>query len=85
MSALREWAAKLGGQAAKAVAVNNLGKYKTACQMAAITLLLAVQDTNVLGSYTHVGADIGVVALAIASGLTLLSLSVYFKGLWKHL
>ena len=31
MSALREWAAKLGGGAAKAVVVNNFGKYKTAC------------------------------------------------------
>jgi phosphatidylglycerophosphate synthase len=32
MSALREWAAALGGEAHKAVAVNNLGKWKTATQ-----------------------------------------------------
>ena len=33
MSALREWAAALGDEARKAVAVNNLGKWKTATQV----------------------------------------------------
>ncbi len=33
MSALREWAAALGGEARKAVAVSNLGKWKTATQV----------------------------------------------------
>ena len=33
MSALREWAAALGEEAHKAVAVNNLGKWKTATQV----------------------------------------------------
>ena len=33
MSALREWAASKGGDAHKAVAVNALGKWKTACQV----------------------------------------------------
>ena len=33
MSALREWAATLGGQARAAEAVNALGKWKTATQV----------------------------------------------------
>ena len=32
MSALREWAAALGGEAHQAVAVSSLGKWKTATQ-----------------------------------------------------
>jgi cardiolipin synthase (CMP-forming) len=38
ISALREWMAQLG--ASKSVAVNSLGKIKTACQMTAIPMLL---------------------------------------------
>ncbi|MBS6361738.1 CDP-diacylglycerol--glycerol-3-phosphate 3-phosphatidyltransferase, partial [Burkholderia sp.] len=38
ISALREWMAQIG--ASKSVAVNSLGKFKTACQMIAIPLLL---------------------------------------------
>lgn len=37
MSALREWAAALGEKAHKAVAVNNLGKWKTATQVSQAT------------------------------------------------
>jgi len=33
MSALREWAAALGGEAHQAVAVSSLGKWKTAAQV----------------------------------------------------
>jgi hypothetical protein len=33
MSALREWAASMGPEARSAVAVNNWGKWKTACQV----------------------------------------------------
>ena len=33
MSALREWAATLGPEARKAVAVSAWGKWKTACQV----------------------------------------------------
>jgi CDP-diacylglycerol---glycerol-3-phosphate 3-phosphatidyltransferase len=39
MSALREWAASLGPEARKTVAVGGLGKVKTATQMTAIVLL----------------------------------------------
>ena len=44
MSALREWASAKGGDAHKAVKVNSLGKWKTATQMIAISVLLLVRD-----------------------------------------
>lgn len=44
MSAFREWAASLGGDAHKAVAVSSLGKWKTATQMVALVLLLLCRD-----------------------------------------
>lgn len=43
VSALREWAATQGSQARGAVAVNWVGKWKTALQMAALTLLLILR------------------------------------------
>uniref|UniRef100_M1AZ91 Phosphatidylglycerophosphate synthase n=1 Tax=Solanum tuberosum TaxID=4113 RepID=M1AZ91_SOLTU len=39
MSAVREWAASQGGKLSE-LAVNNLGKWKTATQMIALTILL---------------------------------------------
>ena len=36
MSALREWAASAGSKVRSAVAVNNLGKWKTALQVSAV-------------------------------------------------
>jgi len=45
MSALREWAAALGGEAHQAVAVSSLGKWKTATQVpqsSCVMQLLAV-------------------------------------------
>ncbi|KAL5062128.1 hypothetical protein RYX36_023865 [Vicia faba] len=47
MSALREWAASQGSKTLEAVAVNNLGKWKTATQMTALTILrLTFFNTN---------------------------------------
>ncbi|XP_019416092.1 PREDICTED: CDP-diacylglycerol--glycerol-3-phosphate 3-phosphatidyltransferase 1, chloroplastic-like isoform X3 [Lupinus angustifolius] len=43
MSALREWAASQGSKLQQAVAVNNLGKWKTATQMTSLTILLATR------------------------------------------
>lgn len=40
MSALREWAASNSSEAHRAVKVNTLGKWKTALQMTAMSLLL---------------------------------------------
>ncbi|WOK96659.1 hypothetical protein Cni_G05366 [Canna indica] len=44
MSAVREWAASQNGRVLEAVAVNNLGKWKTATQMTSLTVLLAGRD-----------------------------------------
>ena len=44
MSAIREWAAAAGGEAHKAVAVNSFGKWKTATQLVALSVLLGVRD-----------------------------------------
>ncbi|KAK4356065.1 hypothetical protein RND71_025036 [Anisodus tanguticus] len=46
MSAVREWAASQGGKLSEAVAVNNLGKWKTATQMIALTILLLTRDSS---------------------------------------
>ncbi|KAK5770272.1 CDP-diacylglycerol--glycerol-3-phosphate 3-phosphatidyltransferase [Gossypium arboreum] len=46
MSAVREWAASQNGKLLAAVAVNKLGKWKTATQMAALTILLATRDSS---------------------------------------
>lgn len=47
MSALREWAAALGGEAHKAVAVSSWGKWKTATQVCVLyeTFLLFMLDS----------------------------------------
>jgi len=81
MSALREWAASQGGDIHKAVAVNNLGKWKTATQMVALTLLLASRD----GGGGAVIEVAGVSLLYVAAGLALWSLAVYIKAMWKQL
>ena len=44
MSAIREWAAAAGGEAHGAVAVNSYGKWKTATQLVALSILLGVRD-----------------------------------------
>jgi cardiolipin synthase (CMP-forming) len=72
ISALREWMAQVG--AARSVAVNLLGKIKTACQMSAIPLLL--YNDPLLGWPVH-GA--GELLLYLAALLTLLSMFYYLK------
>ncbi|KAG8380444.1 hypothetical protein BUALT_Bualt06G0015900 [Buddleja alternifolia] len=51
MSAVREWAASQDRKLLEAVAVNNLGKWKTAAQMISLTILLASRD----GRYSYRG------------------------------
>ncbi|KAK9283472.1 hypothetical protein L1049_011718 [Liquidambar formosana] len=50
MSAVREWAASQNSKLLEAVAVNNLGKWKTATQMTALTILLATRDSSLAGT-----------------------------------
>ncbi|XP_030462173.2 CDP-diacylglycerol--glycerol-3-phosphate 3-phosphatidyltransferase 2 [Syzygium oleosum] len=83
MSAVREWAASQNSKLLEAVAVNNLGKWKTAMQMTALTILLATRDSSLGGSDTLVAS--GVVLLYISAGLAIWSLIVYMGKIWKVL
>ncbi len=73
VSALREWMAELGKRAK--VAVNAIGKFKTAAQMIAILLLLYRDDLLGVPIYT-----LGMVLLYVAAGLTLWSMIVYLRA-----
>ncbi|CAM6109905.1 unnamed protein product [Calypogeia fissa] len=79
MSAVREWAAAQGGDLHKAVAVNSLGKIKTASQMVAITLLLACGEGGLDSTLAGV---VGVGLLYVAAILALWSLGIYMRGIW---
>ncbi|XP_070030689.1 CDP-diacylglycerol--glycerol-3-phosphate 3-phosphatidyltransferase 2 isoform X2 [Nicotiana sylvestris] len=83
MSAVREWAASQGGKLSEAVAVNNLGKWKTATQMTALTILLLARDSSLSGVGTLVGS--GVILLYISAWLAVWSLVVYMRKIWKVL
>lgn len=83
MSAVREWAASQDKKLLEAVAVNNLGKWKTATQMSALTILLAARDGSLVGAGALVPS--GVVLLYISAWLSLWSLTVYVKKIWKVL
>ncbi|XP_047973670.1 CDP-diacylglycerol--glycerol-3-phosphate 3-phosphatidyltransferase 2-like [Salvia hispanica] len=83
MSAVREWAASRDKKLLEAVAVNNLGKWKTATQMSALTILLAAGDASFVGDGTLVSS--GVVLLYISAWLSLWSMAVYIKKIWRVL
>ncbi|KAJ0987704.1 hypothetical protein J5N97_006060 [Dioscorea zingiberensis] len=83
MSAVREWAASQNSKVLEAVAVNNLGKWKTATQMTALTILLATRDTSLTGPGILIGS--GVTLLYISAGLAVWSLAVYMKKIWRVL
>mmetsp|Transcript_4430 Transcript_4430/g.11057 ORF Transcript_4430/g.11057 Transcript_4430/m.11057 type:complete len:288 (+) Transcript_4430:288-1151(+) len=85
MSALREWAAALGEKAHKAVAVNNLGKWKTATQMVSLSMLLYTSGGTINNVVARASAYAGPPLLIVATLLTVWSLVVYFKGLWPFL
>jgi len=76
ISALREWMAEIGKRTQ--VAVSNIGKIKTALQMLAILILLALEPGTA-------GAWAGIAALYIATLLTLWSMFVYLRAAWPHL
>ncbi|KAL4325344.1 hypothetical protein GQ457_11G009070 [Hibiscus cannabinus] len=83
MSAVREWAASQNGKISEAVAVNKLGKWKTATQMAALTILLATRDNSVGESGILVA--FGVIFLYLSAGLSVMSLAVYMVKIGKVL
>eukprot|EP00240_Pyramimonas_obovata_P015643 CAMPEP_0118932204 /NCGR_PEP_ID=MMETSP1169-20130426/9475_1 /TAXON_ID=36882 /ORGANISM="Pyramimonas obovata, Strain CCMP722" /LENGTH=294 /DNA_ID=CAMNT_0006874827 /DNA_START=162 /DNA_END=1046 /DNA_ORIENTATION=+ len=85
VSAVREWAATAGGDAQKAVKVNSIGKWKTATQMIALTLLLLLRDAQEATGIVVVGQMAGAGLLFIATVLTIWSLWVYMSGLLKYM
>ena len=83
ISALREWMAQIG--ASKSVAVNSLGKFKTACQMVAIPMLLLYQ-TVPLGAGLSIDTRIwGDWLIYLAAVLTIWSMLYYMKLAWPQI
>jgi len=76
ISALREWMAEIGAR--KSVAVNSLGKIKTAAQMVAIPMLL-FQDPLFGLIDMHLA---GKILLWIAGVLTVWSMFYYLRRAW---
>ena len=78
ISALREWMAEIGNRTR--VAVSEIGKFKTATQMVAISLLIYRDDLWGMPIYT-----IGLVLLYVAVLLTLWSMTLYLRAAWPSL
>jgi CDP-diacylglycerol---glycerol-3-phosphate 3-phosphatidyltransferase len=78
ISALREWMAEIGKRAS--VAVSIVGKFKTAVQMIALTVLLLYKP----GGYWWLGI-IGYFLLYLAAVLTLWSMVMYLRAAWSDL
>jgi cardiolipin synthase (CMP-forming) len=79
ISALREWMARIGQS--KSLAVNTLGKFKTAAQMTAIISLL-LWNPVIAGVSTQ---WLGHTALLIAAALTLWSMFYYLRLALPHM
>jgi len=95
MSSLREWAAAAGGSAQKAVKVNSLGKWKTALQMVAMSVLLVVRQPAADMGYLLPPFLVGTrqfdllamgayVCLWAATVLAMWSLAIYMSNVWVH-
>lgn len=89
MSALREWAALSSSGAHKAVKVNSLGKWKTAVQMAAMSMLLVCREATVLVGeqwqpQLELAVGVWAGALGVGALLGLWSLALYFSNVWSH-
>jgi cardiolipin synthase len=83
ISALREWMAQIG--ASKSVAVNSLGKFKTACQMVAIPMLLFYAPLT-LGGVTLFDSRVwGAWLIYVAAFLTIWSMLYYMKLAWPQI
>jgi cardiolipin synthase (CMP-forming) len=83
ISALREWMAQIG--ASKSVAVNQLGKFKTVCQMVAIPMLLFYAPLT-LGGVTLFDSRVwGTWLIYVAAVLTIWSMLYYMKLAWPQI
>jgi CDP-diacylglycerol--glycerol-3-phosphate 3-phosphatidyltransferase len=85
MSALREWAASAGSEVRSAVAVNSLGKWKTALQMTALGFLLACKEGCHNNAWLVAFSYLGPIFLLVSALLATYSFVVYFKGIWKFM
>ncbi|CAG7598721.1 CDP-diacylglycerol--glycerol-3-phosphate 3-phosphatidyltransferase [Candidatus Vallotia tarda] len=83
ISALREWMANVG--ASERVYVNSLGKFKTACQMIAIPMLLYYAPIRVLGWFAVNTRVLGGLLLYLAALLTIWSMLYYMKLAWPQI
>jgi CDP-diacylglycerol--glycerol-3-phosphate 3-phosphatidyltransferase len=83
ISALREWMAQIG--ASRSVAVNSLGKFKTACQMTAIPLLLFNAPLVVRGRELLDARVWGLWLIYLAAVLTIWSMLYYMKLAWPQI
>lgn len=83
ISALREWMAQIG--ASRSVAVNSLGKFKTACQMTAIPLLLFNAPLVIAGHALLDARVWGLWLIYLAAVLTIWSMLYYMKLAWPQI
>jgi len=83
ISALREWMAQIG--ASRSVAVNSLGKFKTACQMTAIPLLLFNAPLVIEGRTLLDTRVWGLWLIYLAAVLTIWSMLYYMKLAWPQI
>ncbi|MGN6082492.1 CDP-diacylglycerol--glycerol-3-phosphate 3-phosphatidyltransferase [Trinickia sp.] len=83
ISALREWMAQIG--ASKSVAVNQLGKFKTACQMVAIPMLLYYGKVPLGGTLAIDTRVWGQWLIYLAAVLTIWSMLYYMKLAWPQI
>lgn len=86
ISALREWMAKIGFS--HSVAVNWIGKIKTACQMLSIPILLGSRSLVVCEKFyflENVLPIIGTLMINVSAVLTLWSMIYYIRIAWPHL
>ncbi|WP_186164002.1 CDP-diacylglycerol--glycerol-3-phosphate 3-phosphatidyltransferase [Burkholderia gladioli] len=83
ISALREWMAQIG--ASKSVAVNSLGKFKTACQMVAIPMLLYYGALPIGGGIAIDTRVWGLWLVYLATVLTIWSMLYYMKLAWPQI
>jgi CDP-diacylglycerol--glycerol-3-phosphate 3-phosphatidyltransferase len=83
ISALREWMAQIG--ASKSVAVNSLGKFKTACQMVAIPMLLFYGPLPLAPGFALDTRVWGMWLVLLAAFLTIWSMLYYMKLAWPQI
>ena len=83
ISALREWMAQIG--ASKSVAVNSLGKFKTACQMVAIPMLLLYGPVPIAPGVVIDTRVWGLWLILLAAFLTIWSMLYYMQLAWPQI